>query len=443
MKTLINFFVAILILSISTKSFSQTDLKKTIYDFAEQYTKDSIIINNKFLLTYNEFKNLPSFKNITSSNEQKVLDYYNTINEGIKQQNNQIKTDLGKIFSIVSFDTVSYKQSDLSYIDVAIVFRNKSPYFNLNQTTSTVQFVFVQLNNELKLYRTYTTSDLHFNLNKLDRIKNLREEELNRQYKGLFFNDASNNCIPFKKNNKWGLISFNNEILLKPLYDSIYPFKAEYAMVILNGLYNLVDKKFKIVFSDSKKRIKLVENEYFVLNNQNKYIRFPNPLKTGDESEGETVMIPKSIQPTNSQIYKQAQSHSKLNYIIKQSNDRSTFFVIDNASKDTISINKNYQYLDPHNEFIFGLSNDNVAKIINPKGVVLFANKFICQYKSVGYLDIFNGETRLFGMYLPYTNVYILPKYKLILAIDRDKFFIVLTKDGTLGYLDSKGKELF
>ncbi|UIR56643.1 hypothetical protein LZQ00_02225 [Sphingobacterium sp. SRCM116780] len=133
----------------------------------------------------------------------------------------------------------------------------------------------------------------------------------------------------------------------------------------------------------------------------------------------------------------------KTDYIIEKGRDESTFYVIGKTSKDTISVNKNFQYLDPYGEFIFGLSNDNVAKIINPKGDVLFENKYICRYQYPGNLDVFNSETYLFGIYCPYTKVYITPKYRLIKAVDRDKFFIVLTKNGTFGYLDSEGKELF
>ncbi|UIR56644.1 WG repeat-containing protein [Sphingobacterium sp. SRCM116780] len=273
MKSLINIIlIAILILSISTKCFAQIDLKKTVFDFAEQYTKDSIVINSRFLLTYNEFKNISISESKKPLDEKTIQTNYKRLNDGIKYNNSELKRNLGKIYSIVSFDSVSYKQKKLSFIDVSIVFRNKRPYFDLNDTTIRTKFVFMLINNKLKFVGpAHVISDLHFNLSKLDRIKTEMENEFHVKYKNIYFNNTSNNCIPFKTNNKWGLVSFDNKIVLNAVYDSIYPFKANYALVKLKGMYNLIDEKFKLVFNEPKKHIIFTENEYLVLNNKNEY----------------------------------------------------------------------------------------------------------------------------------------------------------------------------
>jgi hypothetical protein len=120
-----------------------------------------------------------------------------------------------------------------------------------------------------------------------------------------------------------------------------------------------------------------------------------------------------------------------------------SFTLTDKSSGDTISTFPGWIELDEHNRFVTGRDLDNDAVVAEYTGKLLLKTPHIGEYKAPGYHLLYDTKTRLFGVYCPYTNVLVKPRYLYIEPVGRDRYFIVTTQSGKLGYLDGKGKELF
>jgi hypothetical protein len=451
------FKIAILLAFIGTKCFAINDIKQlkaTVNSFGQQLIMDSSHISDEFLLTYDEFKSCYKLQNEKELDEQKILkNFENYYQANITNLFKNVKYELGQVYSILSFDTLQYseiqsKKYKLYFIDISIVFNCKRRSKANIDSTRTL-FKFVILNGKLKLTGQYRQIDyFEFTSHKLDIIQNQRKREFYIAYDEKYFQYSFYKCIPFRKNNKWGLTNFNNEILLNPVYDSIYPFNSNYALVVIGKKYNLVDTSFRLMFKQNKARIKFRDGKYYVLTTGNKYDLFPfikqteyDYLSTNNYADKKPKKEDLLNQLLNKYYNGQINDYS-IGKKYESDSKKNSHYIIDNKTKDTLSILYGFSYIDSHAEFLYGVKEESYY-VMNSYGKVLFQSKYICHLNAPGYVDVFDVNNYLFGIYCPYTNVYVTPKYLFIEPVDRDKFFIVLTKNGKLGYLDKNGKELF
>ncbi len=438
------------------------NLKETVNSFGNSYLQDSAKLPVEFLLTYEEFKIF--YENAAYSQDLREGNLPAKYDEHVKRINfryQYFRKEFNNSYNIKSFDSFLFTQENNSLITIRINYFGKSNYFNANDDLGAL-FDFVICKGKIKLIGSCRRTDnFEFRSKQLNRIQQERYNQFTKTYKGNYFEYSFYNAIPIKEKDKWGLISLEGKQILRPRYDSIYPFRSDFALVANKNNYNLLSKDFKEVFNKEYKKIKYERGQYYLLNANNKFVKYPFRSDTDEELiflKADTIIAVQadeikqennSIKPIYEYSYLQKlnddyYSHSKFSIQNKYGNSfkERVSYVIDNKSKDTIASLKSFLFLDMHNDFMFGYKNDT-SFVLKPNGNIVFKSNFICNYTSPGYTEIFDKTTSLFGFYSPYTNVYIKPIYKIILPIDRDKFFVVITKNGMFGYLNQDGKELF
>ena len=430
-------------------------LEETVYCFGNYLIKDTANISDEFILTYKEYKTF-YLAYYNGLQEKKIQTDYDDYKIRVKEKFNYFKRDFNNTFKIKSFDSFTFKEDKAPLISIAINYSN-------TENEKMAYFSFVIYKDKIKFLgtcrRTYT---IDFDLYRLHKINEERANQFYKNYKEKYFEYSFFNAIPIKVKNKWGLNMLNGKEILKPIYDSIFPFISNFALVVKNKKYNLLSKDFKLIFTEEPKKIKIENGFYFVLNKNNKFISYPSGFSVGLGEPRETVVMKDQV--SEMQEIKQTEitikppnEHSYIEMLLSDNYNIQKYSIgnnynpilkdrickiIDEKTKDTIVSLTGFSSLNAHNDFIFGYKNDT-SYVIKPSGEILFKSHFICYYNVPGYVNIYNKSANLFGMYCPYTNVYIKPKYKYIKPIDRDKFFVVITLNDNIGYLDNNGKELF
>jgi hypothetical protein len=353
---------------------------------------------------------------------------------------------VGEKPKVLSFDTVTFNIAYDPVIDVS--FRFKSLSKNKKEDEKLV-ITFLLWNDQLKFIGEYRqTTDYDYDRGLAERFMFAGENIFNTRFRNIAFITSLHQLVPFQQNRKWGLQSFENKIVVQAVYDSIFPFANKYAKVATKGGYNLLDRNFKPAFSQPAKKIDLFDEQYLVTGFNGVTKTFPE----GKIIEYETVMSGASLRSQQSKTPEQILADSLLQRYerdnkkfrlgsVEKKGDR-IYFAIDSRTNDTLSLHHGFSRLDGYGLFLSGYRNDSTL-IMDMKGKILLRTKNICRFESPGYFYIFNKQTRLLGAYCPYSGTYVEPKYLYIKAVDRDRFFIVVTQKNQLGYLNSKGKELF
>jgi len=385
---------------------------------------------------------------------------YDKYVDRIQRKFDEVKSSLGKIERVLSWDTVSYKRTRETRMDISIVFQSIPRYSNKAEKVR-VLLEMVVFDNALFINETlYTISELHYDLHVLRQFNYTRETLLYNAYSPNLFHSSDNGVIPFLKNRKWGLITQQGEVKLPAVYDSIAPFSFDYFRVVSKKGYNLYTADFKPRYDKELKYIQMTWSGYFVANASGEFVNIhrlkePPTSKEDDISLEEVTVEMPVVEETKATYTKKQKSLSERlsdEYYLPepyriQREDGNAFnntFTIRSLAKDSVvAVFKGYFYLDPHSIFLAGRDSTGNSIVASYTGNVLLRTPYVGTYESPGYELLFDKKTRLFGVFCPYTKLLIEPKYHYIKPIDRDRFFLVVTKKGKVGYLDNTGKELF
>jgi len=438
-------------------------IEKSIKSFAQALLEDTITsVPQEFKLTLNDFRQLVALSTNNRMSEDELVRIYAQRINVIERKFKKALKLLNHPSELVSYDTLTYTSDNVPQITVALVFKTRD-YRTNKKTNIRVLFHFLILENKLILSRNLMRKKDDYDYDKYisQKIQTTRGSDLYAVYKNIWFNSSDLEVVPFKQLNKWGLKKLNGTVFLEAEYDSIYAFKKDYALVVKDGKYNLLNENLEFEFAEFQNKIERRSTEYFfdlgyfVQQNDGTFKKYPYPLSSNKEesedvevSEDDYLAQYSSNKKEKALSYSQKIAKSKPNlFEVKlmsygKNLEFYKYFVVAKSTKDTITQFNNYEYVATPHEFIF-TKNEGVTVLLNKNLDTLFISKFVCIYESAAFIDVFDSSTRLYGMYCPYTNVYIEPKYKYLKAIDRDRFFIVFTTDGKFGYLDSNGNELF
>jgi hypothetical protein len=420
---------------------SVKDLPRTVETLVNAIQSDNFQAPSAFIMTLDELRTLNIQSKANRSDEE-----LKTLHErGIKRAHDRfrkLKEDLGQIQSLVSWDTLTYFESNVKVMDFKFVFNTIHPY-DKKPAESIALMEFIVTGDRLLMdHSMNTTSELHYDLHVVKKIDIQRYRELRRRYGPYVFDESETTTIPFQSKGKWGLISIDGQVVVQPTYDSISKFNFNYYHVVSKKAHNLLDKEFKPVFRKPKKNIRVADHGYEILNSKGEYEKFTSNASTENHAE-ETNSLervkpfrerPKNLASQLADEYYQYDPYRK-----EASGNTINIYKTDSL----VSTFKDYSYLDLYNTFIAGRDTLNNSVVARYNGEVVLKSADAGVYTSPGYEKLYNRKTRLFGVYCPFTDVLIQPKYRYIQPVDRDRYFIVVTKEGKLGYLDRSGKELF
>lgn len=359
----------------------------------------------------------------------------------------RFKKEFGKTDKLISWDTLSYLGGDgVKLIDITVVLQGIDRFTGKVQQQR-VLCSFGILNDRLILsdHTLRSISDLHYDLHALEVIHSERRNALYKKHRKDLFTSSEGNVVPFLKKKKWGLLSLQtNQVVVPARYDSIAPFMFDYYHVVSAEGHNLLDKNFKPLYAKALKHIRKGNDGYYVLE-EKRYVRLGGDLQEiFFEAPVEERVEP---QPTLAEKLFRAyyEKPYRLNVLrdVNGIRNNNVIQVLPLSSDSILAVFTGYDYLDPHGAYLAGRDTANNAVIATYTGKVLFKTAHVGTYDSPGYERIYDKKKRLFGVYCPYTNMFIAPRYRYIQPVDRDRFFIVVTKDNKLGYVDARGKELF
>jgi len=365
----------------------------------------------------------------------------------------RLKKDLGKVEKATSWDTLTYKNSGEKVMDIRIHL-NTIDRVDGSVRKNQVLLEFIVFGDRLLMdHSMRTISDLHYDLHVMEMIDLERHQELIDKYDAYAFTESETTTIPFQNNKKWGLISLDGTIVVPAQYDSISKFEFNYYHVVTKKGHNLLDKNYKPIYKKPVKNIRRSERSYVVLNDKKSYENVGGeqgePRSTVEEGGIESIERRKPAADRRITLAERLSTESYQNGPFKKSvatgatSTRNTIQILSNPGDSLITTFRGYDYLDPHNIYLAGRDSLNNSVVVKYTGEVLLKTADAGVFESPGYEHLYDRKTRLFGVYCPTTNVLVEPKYRYIKPVDRDRYFIVLTKAGKLGYLDSKGKELF
>lgn len=348
--------------------------------------------------------------------------------------------------SILEIDTLTFGHLGLPELSVFIRFEPRDPS-SFTSTSQQILLRFFIFENQLKLYRHCGSTLMHhYKLAYLDHVKWDQVEQYQRPYDGKYFSTSWFGVVPFEQKGKWGLKSLEGEEQLPAEYDSIFPFQEGLARVVKEGQYNLMNKELDFLFDSWKPHIRWEEEKgYEVATTAGNYA----PL---DKS----LLIPESLyrQPLEYELAsrlgsKYATSEKERSYRLARPMYNPdppatgpTFFVIQKANGDTSAVLRGFSPLDGYHDYMIGHRNDSLF-IFDSKGGLQFSVGVFGKQMYYGSICLMDKKTRRFGVYCPSTDVYIPPVYRCVRAIDGDQFFVVITEEGKMGYLDAKGNKLF
>jgi len=454
MKLVLTFFLLIPFTIFAQPTNDIKKLKETIHELAKEVMSDKKEFSLDFTLSLDEQKIVSKAFDKTIS-EIEVLKEFKTYQKYTSEKYTDLKESSFILSEFISFDTITYKSRGMPYLDILLLFKGtRDKYSNRAGNSDTIRIAtkFVIINNKIKIDGSiYSTSIFYHDLDQLNLVKNTHTEFVVRKYKN-YYETSEDGVIPIRNKNKWGLVSLNNNKMLLPaIYDSIFPFYDGFARVVINGGHNLIGRNLKPVFSENKVRIKLIDGIYLIADKNGKY---QSLLDLGINSETAYIPLPEKItnsgekqdlninKPLRERLAHEYYKSAPYKMVQTQRYGQSFCYVINKINGDTLSSFHGFEFIDSHGDYLFGRRNDS-SFVMKPDGKILFKNNNVCKIESPGYVIVYDKGKRLFGIYCPYTNIYIKPIYYYIEPIDRDRFFVVITKKGKIGYLNTSGKELF
>jgi len=391
-----------------------------------------------FMMTMDDFRTL-AMRAHSRIKEDEINTILQKEIENTKLQFRLHKKVFGQIEKTISWDTLSYTSRGDKYVDIIIQFLalSTNPFTQEKKSQrKRVLCEFVILEDRLLLTGNIReVSDAGYDLHQMKVISQDRSDEFYRKYSYHYiFNSIDGNVIPFQKQGKWGLISFQNEVKVPAKYDSISKFDFDYYHVVSSDGHNLLDKNFNPLFAKPRKHVRKTMNSYLVSDDGKNYYNIKKKLPSASDTEIDKTQI-----ETYAMIQEPVHRYSKT---VNKNNDGSYTFTIheDNRYLD-VAVFSGYNDLDLYeNAYLEGRDSANNTVLAECTGKILLRTADVGNFDS-GYEHLYNKKTRLFGIYCASTNVLIKPKYRYIMSLG--KFYAVLTKDGKLGYLDQQGNELF
>lgn len=389
-----------------------------------------------FIMTMDDFRALAN-RSGTRIDESRI----NTVLQGeignTALQYRHLKKTLGQIERTISWDTLRYTNRGDLYVDIMIQFVTSitDPFVRSPRKTRVV-CEFVVLEDRLLLTENIReVSDMGYDLYEMKMIYRERINEFYRKHQYYVFTSTEGNVVvPFRKQDKWGLMSFQHEIKVPAVYDSIARFDLDYYHVVSKQGHNLLDKNFKPLFAKSRKHIRKTKGSYQVSDDGKNFTTTEKKLSPASGTpasagEGETYAMIQGPLPT----YRK--------YGERNSDGSNTFTIRDEGTDTVVAVFQGYYDLDLYNNtYLEGRDSANNTVLAECTGKILLKTADIGSFDS-GYENLYDKKTRLFGIYCAATNVLVKPKYRYIAS--HDKFYVVITKEGKLGYLDQHGNELF
>lgn len=327
------------------------------------------------------------------------------------------KEKIGSVKDLISWDTIQYLHDNTRTMDITLLLNTINPT-NRSINKSHVVMIFRVNGTRLIMNTCRKMTDQEYDLHIINAIDEDRRTELYRKYKHYVFDNHDTKFIPFRNNEKWGLISLDSQVVVPAQYDSISKPEFGYYHVISKKGHNLLDKDLKPVFDKPQKNIRAGRISYEVLNINGAFENY-GIKETGD---------PKATRPTGRNGAKaQTDEEKKLEQELKIAATHHTVVTYDSSRTPP-------------------LYNIRTTRLVGDSAITNILLKEFYTGKYVtreGYVLIYDKRARLFGVYCPSTNLLIQPIYRCIIPIDRDHYFIVLNKSGVLAYVNSRGKDLF
>ncbi len=433
---------------------SVKELDKTIKSFQVQLLKKPFEISNEYILSYEEFKFLVT-KNPKNKPDEVVINksYESNYLLDIANFRRIFNIEVSPtIESIIAYDTLSYFErkgydDELKILDICFVLQGTS-LIKKESYIKRFKMKFIILNDQIKFLGQASFPSLsQYNFWKLDILSNQYKSILLTKYKGEIFDNTKYRCIPKYENNKWGLVSLDNEPLVPCIYDEIKTFKNNYSLVKKDGKYNLLNNSYKLVFKSNLSKIKFDSNSYFILNDKKQFVEYPFVDKKSIFKAEVSAVEPVAYEPDfYSNEPAKAVVDEETNFKIESIRDNlsevfsSIYTVINLNTKDTLSKHYKFDFIKKYGKYIYGVKNDSTY-LMTPKGEVLFKSNLICNFNEY-FVDVLDMQKRLFGLYIPENKLFIKPKYLCVLPTE-NKYFVVLRSNGKIGYLDKNGIELF
>jgi len=192
------------------------------------------------------------------------------------------------------------------------------------------------------------------------------------------------------------------------------------------GKYNLLKPDGSFVLSKWNSHI------YCTMQDDN-YVYWQKKSKNTYARIDFTYIPPKEID--NSKYTKQYYGSKNIVYSIADDPCHAQCYnIINTRTQLKIAEFKAMQLFERMGDFFFAVKQDT-SLVIDSAGVILFQSPYVCMAQFPGNVIVYNRNTRLFGMYCPYTKQYIVPVYSFILPVERDKFFVALTRNYEFEYI--------
>lgn len=261
--------------------------------------------------------------------------------------------------------------------------------------------------------------------------------------------------IPFRKGEKWGFSNKQKELVIKPIYQQVTPFKDGFSTVHIDGKSAIINQSGKYVISPDSNAIMPIESNLFIIARRDK-----SKTIMGLMNEKGNFIIPqkyKSIRPKNNCLELENQSRkigvSKITgeIIIPVEYDHIRFlndelFVVSKENQQAL-FDLNGVQLTGFEYMVIGEFRHGLSKVrkgdyfgyINQKGKLLTEIKYEMNYAfSEGFAVVkINNK---YGLIDTLGNVKIQTKYDLLNDIHLG--IASFKKENKWGLVNSKGEEL-
>jgi hypothetical protein len=457
MRKILKYRFFIILLLFCSQSFginSIPNLDKQIREYGAIFINDTTQIPSKYILTLDEFKTIGRPKMDSIELQKNYINYTSKV----KRLYQNTKTNSQFVKSIISYDTITKVEKGKMMISVCIVYENGK---NAPEKTQRILTIFVIIDNQLKLSPSIKPVTLEDYLEfEFKSISEIRRKEFDNTFLKIAYFDTLSHFIPYKKTNLWGLQNYEDKVIISAQYDSISPFENDFAIVVKNKKYNLIDDKGDILFKPWKDDIyykqtartpkqsgiffiKTTDGNYLEMSDDTSEVKVKEQLSQPEDPPN-TVYVEDNTKPMDSYNIKKVADnyYSHKNFKMYNYTDPYTFELYDERIGQKIATFKGYSKMDRFGDFFTCVRNDTTF-VIDTLGKIIFNTTYLNKTENPGYMLLLNRNTRLFGVYCPYTHVYIAPEYVFINPINRDLYFVVVTKDKKLGYINKKGKKLF
>ncbi|HRS17886.1 MAG TPA: WG repeat-containing protein [Bacteroidales bacterium] len=411
-------------MALSINNIKQLD--STIRDFGSLFLSNysGTVSIEDFMIQFHEMQ---SFAPVQFDSVY-VLKTFTIQTEKARRVFEYTKQQANNFTQILSYDTITRAIGNHTYLYVSIVYDVASPLVELQQKRR-VFAKFVISGSTLKLWgKVQIMTDLEYYRTELQEVYDDRYSYFNKTYKdsGIAYIDTTFGFIPFQIKNLWGLQSLNGIVIIQPQFDSLYAFRGGVALVKKAGKYNLLKPDGSFVLSKWNSHI------YCTMQDDN-YVYWQKKSKNTYARIDFTYIPPKEID--NSKYTKQYYGSKNIVYSIADDPCHAQCYnIINTRTQLKIAEFKAMQLFERMGDFFFAVKQDT-SLVIDSAGVILFQSPYVCMAQFPGNVIVYNRNTRLFGMYCPYTKQYIVPVYSFILPVERDKFFVALTRNYEFEYI--------